>query len=65
MTLVSTAEELPALFYGTAFMKAGAAVKGKEELSNEDLILALDEAVGGIQFRGKAVKGVKKQFSTA
>jgi dihydroxyacetone kinase-like protein len=59
MTLVSTVGGASGPLYGTAFMKAGAAVKGKEELSNEDVILAFDEAVGGIQFRGKAVEGEK------
>jgi len=59
MTLVSTVGGASGPLYGTAFMKAGAAVKGKEELSDEDIILALDEAVGGIQFRGKAVEGEK------
>ncbi len=59
MTLVSTVGGASGPLYGTAFMKAGAAIKGKEILSNEDIILAFDEAVGGIQFRGKAVKGEK------
>jgi dihydroxyacetone kinase-like protein len=59
MTLVSTVGGASGPLYGTAFMKAGAAVKGKEELSDEDVILAFDEAVGGIQFRGKAVQGEK------
>ncbi|WP_373482257.1 dihydroxyacetone kinase subunit DhaL [Acetobacterium sp.] len=59
MTLVSTVGGASGPLYGTAFMKAGAAVKGKEELSDQDVILAFDEAVGGIQFRGKAVQGEK------
>ncbi|AFA48810.1 dihydroxyacetone kinase subunit DhaL [Acetobacterium woodii] len=59
MTLVSTVGGASGPLYGTAFMKASAAVKGKETLSNEDIILAFDEAVGGIQYRGKAVKGEK------
>lgn len=59
MTLVSTVGGAAGPLYGTAFMKAGASTKGKEELSSEDVILAFDEAVGGIQFRGKAVKGEK------
>jgi len=59
MTLVSTVGGASGPLYGSAFMKAGAAVKGKDELSNEDIILAFDEAVGGIQFRGKAVEGEK------
>ncbi|MBC3887596.1 dihydroxyacetone kinase subunit L [Acetobacterium paludosum] len=59
MTLVSTVGGAAGPLYGTAFMKAGMSTKGKEELSNEDVILAFDEAVGGIQFRGKAVRGEK------
>jgi len=59
MTLVSTVGGASGPLYGTAFMKAGMSTKGKEELSNEDVILAFDEAVGGIQFRGKAVRGEK------
>lgn len=59
MTLVSTVGGASGPLYGTAFMKAGMSTKGKEELSDEDVIKAFDEAVGGIQFRGKAEKGEK------
>jgi len=59
MTLVSTVGGASGPLYGTAFMKAGMSTKGKEALSDEDVIKALDEAVGGIQFRGKAEKGEK------
>ena len=59
MTLVSTVGGASGPLYGTAFMKAGMATKGKEALADEDVIKALDEAVGGIQFRGKAEKGEK------
>ncbi|MBC3795461.1 dihydroxyacetone kinase subunit DhaL [Acetobacterium tundrae] len=59
MTLISTVGGASGPLYGTAFMKAGMSTKEKEELSNEDVILAFDEAVGGIQFRGKAVRGEK------
>lgn len=59
MTLVSTVGGAAGPLYGTAFMKAGASAKDKAELTSEDVILAFEEAVGGIQFRGKAVKGEK------
>jgi len=59
MTLVSTVGGASGPLYGTAFMKAGMSTKGKEALSDEDVIQAFEEAVGGIQFRGKAVEGEK------
>jgi len=59
MTLVSTVGGASGPLYGTAFMKAGAVLKGKEELSDQDVINAFDEGVGGIKFRGKAVQGEK------
>lgn len=48
--------------YGTAFMRAGTALKGKNDkeiLNNEILCNALSEAVKGIKERGKAVPGDK------
>lgn len=59
MTLVSTVGGASGPLYGTAFLRAGASAKGKETLSDQDVILAFDEGVGGIQYRGKAVKGEK------
>ncbi|MBK5243644.1 MAG: dihydroxyacetone kinase subunit L [Eubacteriaceae bacterium] len=59
MTLVSTVGGASGPLYGTAFLRAGASAKGKEALSDQDVILAFDEGVGGIQYRGKAVKGEK------
>jgi phosphoenolpyruvate---glycerone phosphotransferase subunit DhaL len=45
--------------YATAFMRAGAAVKGKAELDDADMILALQAMAKGIQDRGKAEVGEK------
>ena len=45
--------------YGTAYMKAGAAMKGKTELTPDDLAAAFDAAIGGVQMRGKAHEGEK------
>ncbi|KNZ41215.1 dihydroxyacetone kinase subunit DhaL [Acetobacterium bakii] len=59
MTLVSTVGGASGPLYGTAFMKAGTVLKGKEELSDQDVISAFEEGVGGIKFRGKAVQGEK------
>lgn len=59
MTLVSTVGGSSGPLYGTAFMKAGAAVAGKTELDGHDLVAMLEAAVGGIQMRGKAVQGEK------
>ncbi len=59
MTLVSTVGGASGPLYGTAFLKAGGAVKGKESLSGDDLVNMLTAAIGGVQLRGKAVKGEK------
>ena len=45
--------------YATAFMRAGAAVKGKADLDDADMILALQAMAKGIQDRGKAEVGEK------
>lgn len=59
MTLVSTVGGASGPLYGTAFMKAGMAAKGKEELTDEDILAIFDAMIGGIQTRGKAVAGEK------
>jgi dihydroxyacetone kinase-like protein len=59
MTLVSTVGGASGPLYGTAFMKAGAAVNGKMELEASDLITIIDEATKGIKMRGKAERGEK------
>nr|MCR5371625.1 DAK2 domain-containing protein [Clostridium sp.] len=45
--------------YGTAFMKAGAKAAGKNEIGMEDFLVMMDEAIAGVQMRGKAVRGEK------
>jgi dihydroxyacetone kinase-like protein len=57
MTLVSTVGGASGPLYGTAFMKAGAKMMGKTELTMDDLIVMLHEAVEGIKMRGKATTG--------
>ena len=59
MDLVSTVGGSSGPLYGTAFMKAGAKAAGKNEISLDDFIVMMDEAIGGVQLRGKAVKGEK------
>ena len=45
--------------YATAFMRAGASVKGKSELDKRSLADAIIAMADGIQFRGKAERGDK------
>jgi dihydroxyacetone kinase-like protein len=59
MSLISTVGGASGPLYGTAFMKAGAVVAGKEEITVEDSIKMFDEAIQGIIARGKASRGDK------
>jgi dihydroxyacetone kinase-like protein len=59
MTLVSTVGGASGPIYGTAFMKMGMKLAGKEEMSREELLAALDDAVAGIKQRGHAERGEK------
>ncbi|MFT9497408.1 dihydroxyacetone kinase subunit DhaL [Anaerosolibacter sp.] len=59
MSLISTVGGASGPLYGTAFMKAGAVVAGKEVISVEDSIKIFDEAIQGIIARGKASRGDK------
>lgn len=45
--------------YGTAFMKAAMALKGKSVLTIQELAFALKESVSGIKMRGNAQAGEK------
>ncbi len=45
--------------YGTAFLRASAALKDKESPSGEDVAEALEAALGGVKQRGKAEVGDK------
>ena len=57
--LVSTVGGASGPLYGTAFMKAGNACKGKLEISGEEFAAALEVAIGGIKMRGKSAEGEK------
>jgi len=50
--------------FGTAFMEAGKALEGKEALSLEDWVRALEAAEEGIERRGKAKVGEKTMLDT-
>lgn len=59
MTLVSTVGGASGPLYGTFFMRAGAALANKTELTGQDLLAALEAGLEGVQQRGKAVPGEK------
>ncbi|SHH44672.1 dihydroxyacetone kinase subunit DhaL [Clostridium grantii] len=59
MTLVSNVGGASGPLYGTAFMKAGAAVAGKSEIGLSDFIEILEVALEGIKMRGKGESGDK------
>lgn len=64
MTLLSTVGGASGPLYGTAYMEAGKVLMGKEALTDEDLKLALEAAIAGIQKRGKAEKGEKTMLDS-
>src|SRR5438874_1922492 len=59
MTLVSTVGGASGPLYGTAFLRASAAVAGKQELTSADVVAMLEAFLGGIVARGKAQPGEK------
>ncbi|HEX6287711.1 MAG TPA: dihydroxyacetone kinase subunit DhaL [Herpetosiphonaceae bacterium] len=64
MTLVSTVGGASGPLYGTAFLRAGAALADRHALSADDLIVALEAALEGIMQRGKARRGEKTMIDT-
>jgi phosphoenolpyruvate---glycerone phosphotransferase subunit DhaL len=58
-TLISTVGGASGPLYGTAFLRAGAALTGKQSVSLDDCVTALGAAVQGIRDRGKATIGEK------
>src|SRR5262249_49989214 len=58
-TLVSTVGGASGPLYGTAFLRAGAAVANKEELTTADVVAMLEAFLGGVVARGKAQTGEK------
>lgn len=59
MILVSTVGGASGPLYGTAFMKAGMFLKGKEEVTFPDFLEAFQNAIDGVMARGKAAEGEK------
>lgn len=59
MALLSTVGGAGGPLYGTFFMRAGAAVAGKSELSDADLVALFEAALDGVVQRGKANLGDK------
>ncbi|MCB0253073.1 MAG: dihydroxyacetone kinase subunit L [Anaerolineae bacterium] len=64
MTLVSTVGGAGGPLYGTFFMRAGMAIDGKAELTPDDLAVAFDAGVAGVQQRGKATPGEKTMLDS-
>ncbi len=58
-TLVSTVGGSSGPLYGTAFLRAGAAVAGKDDLNATDVLALLEAFTGGVVARGKAQRGEK------
>ena len=58
-TLVSTVGGASGPLYGTAFLRAGIALAGKQELQPADMATGLDAALEGVVARGKAKTGEK------
>jgi len=58
-TLVSTVGGASGPLYGTAFLRAGIALAGKQELQLTDVAAGLDAALEGIIARGRAQGGEK------
>src|SRR5215469_1345399 len=58
-TLVSTVGGASGPLYGTAFLRAGTNLAGKQELQPADVVAGLDAALEGITARGHAQRGEK------
>jgi phosphoenolpyruvate---glycerone phosphotransferase subunit DhaL len=59
MTLVSTVGGASGPLYGTAFIRAGMALADRYELTEDEVVVALEAALEGIIARGKANPGDK------
>jgi dihydroxyacetone kinase-like protein len=64
MALISSVGGAGGPLYGTLFMRAGMAVTGKQELTNDDLVTLLQAALDGVVQRGKANLGDKTMVDT-
>jgi dihydroxyacetone kinase-like protein len=59
MTLVSTVGGASGPLYGTAFLRASAALANKQDFTSADIVDMLEAFLGGIVTRGKAHTGEK------
>ena len=64
MQLVSNVGGASGPLYGTAFMKAGNVLNGKDEIGAQDFAQALAAAIGGIEMRGKSTEGENMSINT-
>lgn len=64
MTLVSTVGGASGPLYGTGFMKLGAALKGKADITVPDFLAGLQLAIEGIMQRGRSAKGEKTMLDS-
>ncbi len=64
MLLMSNVGGASGALYATALMKGAAALKGKEEITSEDISKAWNDMILGIESRGKSAKGEKTMLDT-
>ena len=64
MTLVSTVGGASGPLYGSAFMKAGVAMAGKEDMDLSDFLEAMRTGVEAVQMRGRAGAGEKTMLDS-
>lgn len=64
MLLMSNVGGASGALYATALMKSAAALKGKEEINNNDIVIAWNDMILGIESRGKSTKGEKTMLDT-
>lgn len=64
MLLMSNVGGASGALYATALMKGAAALKGKEDITTEDIVKAWNEMILGIESRGKSTKGEKTMLDT-
>ena len=59
MALISTVGGASGPLYGTAFLQAAKVMKGKDEITGEDIVEIFEEAIAGISKRGRSQRGEK------
>ncbi|MGO2117817.1 MAG: dihydroxyacetone kinase subunit DhaL [Fusobacterium sp.] len=64
MTLISNVGGASGALYGTAFMKMGIFMKGKENISKEDIPEIINVGIEGIKMRGKSTIEEKTMLDT-